>query len=253
MAHRPRFPRRLWCSAILFIWVNAYLWLLDLDRYQTYLRPSFWWLVAAGLVLSACMLISVLAKGSAKRERAASFTDLTRGLILILPVIYLPLNQGESLGSFALERRAVDLNGQVGMNSEPAAKMTTGTVNTTARPPVVPSPKENKVEKLPLFQIRDYFKYYENKEIITHGMVFTGPKLPPGHFVAFQFKIVCCVADAVPVAILTKWSESRKLKKDQWVEIRGVLGRTKRKGKAIPIIKAKAVKTIEKPKNPYGF
>ena len=254
MAHRPRFPRRLWCAAILFIWVNAYLWLLDQDRYVVYLRPSFWWLIGAGLVFSVFLLFAVLTQGRRRKERGISFEDLNRGLILILPVVYLPLNQGATLGSFALERRAIDLHGEVGISSSgPATKMTSDTANRAIRPPVMPPPKGSSAEHLPLFQIRDYFKYYETKEIVTRGMVFSGKKLPPGHFVAFQFKIVCCAADAVPVAILTKWDDSKKLKKDQWVEIRGILGRTKRNGKAIPMITAKDVKVIEKPKNPYGF
>ena len=252
MSHRPRLPRRLWCAAILFIWVNAYLWLLDDERYVTFLRPSFWWLVAGGLLLSVFMLVAVIAQGKNGKERGVTFEDFTRGVILILPVIYLPLNQGQALDSYALERRAINLNGETGMNSAPSTNVTTKSSTNVQKPTALPT-QIAKTEKLPLFQIRDYFKYYENKEILTRGMVFSGKKLPPGHFVAFQFKIVCCAADAVPVAILTKWDDSKKLKKDDWVEIRGILGRTKRNGKAIPLITAKAVKVIEKPKNPYGF
>ncbi len=252
MAHQPRMPRRLWCAGILFVWINAYLWLLDGDKYVTYLRPSFVWLIVAGLLFSLLMLIAVMVRQKGRKESGTSFKDLTRGIILILPVIYLPLNQGDTLGSFALERRAVGLNGDTGV-SLPASNGTTSVVKPTPPPPTATANNAPIVERIPLFQIRDYFKFYEGKEILTRGMVFSGKKLPPGHFVAFQFKIVCCAADAVPVAILTKWAHSDKLKKDQWVEIKGVLGRTKRKGKYIPLITAKTVKMIEKPKNPYGF
>jgi len=256
MAARPRFPLRLWTGAVLFVWVNAYLWLLDQDRYQTFLNPSFWWLVIAGLVLSSAFSLAVIVRTGEGHERPTRSSDLVCGALLLLPVLYLPSNEGKTLDSFALTRRAVGLDGTD--SGDDPAEPTKRPLPPHPLPPrpvtSIPKPVETiEPERIPLFQLREYFKFMEGKPVITKGMVFDGPKVPEGHFVAFQFRIVCCVADALPIAILTKWDGAAQLKKDQWVEIHGVLGRAKNEGKTIPMLTATSVVPIEKPKNPYGF
>ena len=54
------------------------------------------------------------------------------------------------------------------------------------------------IQKLPIIKIKNELLNVYNKPVETIGMVYKDPRLPADCFIAFQFHIVCCAADAIP-------------------------------------------------------
>lgn len=83
-------------------WFIALAWLLREDRYQLFLAPGFGFLIYISLVVCAVFCISLLA------EPPVSGKDqLIKGMILILPIVFMGAAGDNTLGSFALSKRPV--------------------------------------------------------------------------------------------------------------------------------------------------
>lgn len=68
-----------------------------------------------------------------------------------------------------------------------------------------------------------------------------------------RFVITCCAADAYPVGIPVKLSESRdKYPADKWFEVEGKMFTETFNGKRHLAINATSIKEISQPKNPYS-
>ncbi|MBF2063893.1 MAG: TIGR03943 family protein [Calothrix sp. C42_A2020_038] len=68
-----------------------------------------------------------------------------------------------------------------------------------------------------------------------------------------RFVITCCAADAYPIGLPVKLSESRdKYPADKWFEVEGTMITETIAGKRHLAINATSIKEIEQPKNPYS-
>jgi uncharacterized repeat protein (TIGR03943 family) len=66
--------------------------------------------------------------------------------------------------------------------------------------------------------------------------------------------ITCCAADAYPVSLPVKLTQSRDTyKPDSWLEIEGQMITESLAGKRQLVIEAKSIKGIDEPKNPYDY
>jgi len=77
------------------------------------------------------------------------------------------------------------------------------------------------------------------------GFVVRNEKAPADQFLLVRFQIVCCAADASPLAVPVQWAEAHTLENNQWVK---VFGRTDPKVKALV---ADKVEPTREPANPY--
>jgi uncharacterized repeat protein (TIGR03943 family) len=80
------------------------------------------------------------------------------------------------------------------------------------------------------------------------GFVSSNPQ-PKRPFQLSRFYITCCVADAVPVGVHVSRGTVRrlKLKRDDWLDVTGVLARGTREW----IVQAIRVQHVDAPSNPY--
>jgi putative membrane protein len=94
----------------------------------------------------------------------------------------------------------------------------------------------------------------KGKKIRIKGFVFRDEEaLEPDQFVLSRFTVSCCAADANVVGVITQFAQTPILKKDQWLEVEGVLSTTKRYGFDAPLIQLQNYRVIEAPKDPYIY
>lgn len=89
--------------------------------------------------------------------------------------------------------------------------------------------------------------------IKVKGFVYKEDSLAADQFVVSRFLITHCIADASVVGMLAQYEEADKLELDTWLEVEGTLEVTTYNGEEMPLIKAKKVKEISVPTEPYVY
>ena len=155
--------------------------------------------------------------------------------MLALPLLFVLLGHGRSLGTAAFDRRAVDpLGGPVA-----AGRRTPGVVGRSDRATIP--------------QILEGGASLSGRTVRTIGQVNRGFGEPREHFVLFRFVITCCVADAYPRGILVEYPEEARFAKGTWVEVRGVVDVIRIGPRDVLRIRADAVSATEPPARPYLY
>ena len=262
-------------TAILISWSFAFLWLLQRDRYAQFIRLDFIWLILLGFILCSSISLALLSSSKASTSVDSKLEFLLKLLILILPLFYMRAVDGEALSSYALAKRAVDkgnsseekgfgftpskaskdspmgartgiplnaLIGRIGSNLLKEMKEARGSAL-----------RNSVAQKLSIVDLRSNFVKHYGKQVETQGFVYRDPRLPQNTFVAFQFHIVCCAADALPVGCLVHSSLSEKLKNDSWVRIRAKAETLAENGETLPLLRASSVIESPRPQNPYAY
>lgn len=94
---------------------------------------------------------------------------------------------------------------------------------------------------------------FKGREIELRGFVYKETGFKNDQLVISRFLITHCVADASLVGFLSEFPEASSLEEDTWVEARGILDVTTFNGTELPVIKIKAWKQINEPKEPYIY
>lgn len=95
---------------------------------------------------------------------------------------------------------------------------------------------------------------YARQQVKVQGFVIHTPELPDQYFTLSRFVITCCAADAYPVGLPVKLTQSRKAyPPDTWLEIAGQMITENLAGKRQLTIQAKSLEPIAEPKNPYAY
>ncbi|MFT0804026.1 TIGR03943 family protein [Bacillus swezeyi] len=102
-------------------------------------------------------------------------------------------------------------------------------------------------------EISDHLDRYIGKQIKVKGFVHKEAGLKEHQLVVSRFLITHCIADASLIGFLAEWDGAEDLKRDTWIEIKGILGKASYHGTVIPIIQAKQWKVIKEPKHPYVY
>lgn len=92
---------------------------------------------------------------------------------------------------------------------------------------------------------------YAGQEVHVKGFIV--PAEAPNTFFLTQFYIACCAADARPIAIPVEYSGDFIPKKDEWVDIEGLMKSGDIHGERKVIIEMKSATPIPVPANPYAF
>jgi uncharacterized repeat protein (TIGR03943 family) len=95
---------------------------------------------------------------------------------------------------------------------------------------------------------------YKGQKARVQGFVIHSPNLADNYILISRFVLTCCAADAYPVSLPVKLSQSRNAyKPDTWLEIEGDMTTETLGGKRQLVINAKTLKPIPEPKNPYDY
>ena len=102
-------------------------------------------------------------------------------------------------------------------------------------------------------EINNDIHKFKGREIELKGFVYKEAGFKDNQLVISRFLITHCVADASVIGFLSELPEAYSLKKDTWIEARGVLDVTTFNGTELPVVKIKAWKQINEPKEPYLY
>lgn len=100
-----------------FIWMYALIELLQNQRYLTFLRPEFGYVLAAALVMFLALIIAEVSRPSDDRLR---WYEFQRPIILMIPLVFLLNAQGASLDYYTFSKRFTGTAG-MSVNVEPSA------------------------------------------------------------------------------------------------------------------------------------
>jgi uncharacterized repeat protein (TIGR03943 family) len=94
---------------------------------------------------------------------------------------------------------------------------------------------------------------YKGQKAKVQGFVVHSPDMGKEYLLLSQFVITCCAADAYPIGLPVKLTESRdKYPPDSWLEIEGKMTTEDFAGKRHITLVANSIKSIPQPKNPYS-
>ncbi len=196
-------------------------------------------LVALGIVYSTAAV-----KWHAGHEHPVRWGML---LLVALPAILGVLIPPAPLDNNALISRSVTTTGLAfGVGSVEGAAETTTTL--TSAPD-----ERDLLDWLWAFDDAPDTTTLVGQEATLVGFVHREEFLEEDQFILSRFVIICCVADAVPIGMIVRWSRADDIAAGEWVEVNGVLETIPRDDGAVPILVAERVMPIEAPYQPYLY
>jgi putative membrane protein len=238
------FTRRV--PALVFLsWLCAYVWLMKGGRYAAYLNPKLWPFLVMAVTIALLFLISEIRRSRTRAHIRGGAEMWLQAILLGLPLLFLWVIHGESLGAHTLTKRSLSLN-----MGAPAAGQSTDA------DPAGSFSKDGAVEAVTLLELKiDRRQELIGKRVSTDGIVYRGKErlrdflleeLPAGSFILFRFRVICCAADAVPIGVLVSGDNS-DLKDNGWIRVTGQYVIREIGGDAVPCIKAEEVHEIPAP------
>ena len=219
-------------AIIYVIWLNTYYWLFKGGRYKAFIQPKLWPLLVLALVLLLAFAAAFISQFSLKSKISLRFDAWIKAAILILPIFFLWTIYGRSLGTDAFTKRALD----------PGQIVIKGDLNQLKSSS--PTSTDHGISLLDL--LADAEKY-DGKRVTTEGMVYRSAKNGKNTFMLFRFAVVCCAADALPLAVMVKSTPAEILNNDVWVRVEGIFTIETSNGKQVTSIAADVIQPIPQP------
>lgn len=193
-----------WPFFVMFFWCSVLSWLLYDANYQLFLAPKFGVLVCISLGLSFFYCLSFAASKALKGENL-----FAKGLILLLPVLFILSAGQNTLGNFALSKRSL-------------APLKTG-LSQTVSPDMTPSEKSNPDELMlvSIPQLLRNWDAYKDKRVIVEGLISNNVEGHDDLSAVFRYFITCCAADAIPVGLFIAREKENGPKNNDWVRVSG--------------------------------
>jgi uncharacterized repeat protein (TIGR03943 family) len=88
---------------------------------------------------------------------------------------------------------------------------------------------------------------------IQEFVIRTQAELPDGMFLLAQFVIRCCAADAYPVTLPVRWTDTAQLEPDSWQEASGRMAVEPIEGRPQLVLVADSLRSIPTPEQPYTY
>jgi uncharacterized repeat protein (TIGR03943 family) len=219
-------------AIVYVIWLNAYYWLLKGGRYKAFIQPKFWPLLILALLLLLAFSAAFISQFSLKSRSPLKFDAWAKAAILMMPVFFLLIIYGRSLGTDAFSKRALN-TGQIVIQRDAnqlklPSRTTTGQVTS-------------------LLNLLADAEKFDGKRVTAEGMVYRSVKSGDNTFMLFRFAVVCCAADAMPLSVTVKHTDSEALNNDAWVRVDGIFTIETSNGKQVPSIAAGIVQSIPSP------
>jgi uncharacterized repeat protein (TIGR03943 family) len=232
------FALGLWGALFLYYWRTGKLGLL--------IHPNYFGLtIAAGFVLLAIAFLSLLKIVRRKTVRESHQTlfppSLMSAVLLAAAILGLVVTPKPFASQTAIQRGLQD-----------------ATIVTRVRPQafrVGQSPETRSlVDWVRTLDVYPEPDTYTGQAVHADGFVAYTPNLPDNYFTLTRFVITCCAADAYPVGLPVKLTQSRStVASDHWFTVKGKMITEILNGKRQVVIQASATSPISEPENPYSY
>ena len=277
-------------SGILAVWGAVCVSFVASGRVSSYLHPSFHaWTLACGIVLlllAACLLISPAAGetccghdhdhghehecGGAHAPRKLR-TQILCAVILVGPLLLAGTISPSQFGAVAVMNRGlaesiVDLPGLTppvpftepplptvdGSPGEPGLPADSGTYLSRNENGEIIASAVDLLYAAHLPEIRGDF---ENQQVEITGQFFPARSNNPSgdRFSLIRMFVLCCAADARPVAITVRAPEHEDFPKMSWLKVTGTVQFPIEGGEHVPVIDARSVEPTEAPRESFLY
>ncbi len=228
---------------VLAAWIMALAWLLNGDRYHLFLNPKFGFLIYISLGVSLAFLVSLL---MSDRPVFPETGHLVRGMILLLPILFMGAAGDQTLGGFALSKRmmAPVQDAEPGGSVSPDGILPGEISGESARP--VDSAR-HQIPEISMAELVRNWHLYNGRHVCVEGL-FSPTIEGYDHLSAvFRYFVVCCMADALPVGVFMKRPGNPDLKDNDWVRITGRVVMNRLDGFDILFMETPAVEKADPP------
>ncbi len=223
-------------------WFYALSSLLGDSGHETFLRPEFGWLLGLGVLTLLGFAIAEM--GRLSRSKRPSLPGAMRWLVLAAPLVYLPIASDVVLDTSAFKKRWTGFE-QSGATDGPAL------VDRAA------AAVSDGLRSATLADLWRNARAYNGQRVRVDGMITRVPELTgeigPDAGLLYRFMMTCCVADAIPVAVLLTGSIPKEWPDDTWVRADGTLALEEHNGRATIHLRIDRIVRIEPPKRPYLY
>lgn len=183
-------------------WILTLAFLLTDDRFHLFLKPQFGILIHISLWISICFALSIIAF----RTPLVVPDSLIKGMMLLVPVVFILTAGDRTLGGFALSKRPL------------AAPETAGqqTASPAAEAPGTP-------DLLSILTLIQEWERYKGSRVTLEGVYYEPREKDETLAVVFRYLVSCCAADALPLGVIIKKDPDRDIRDNDWVRITGVV------------------------------
>jgi putative membrane protein len=201
------------------------------------------WIPFAGLLVSlAGAFLMLIPAGHthspAKKESAVPSLSL---IFMSIPLIIGLIASEQPLSSSALNNRGLSLTSALG--SGQTAKNSLKVIEDD----------RTILDWIKLFNSSEDHAQYAGSSVNVIGFVYHDARLPEGQFMVSRFIITCCVADAFALGMPVEATTGNIPEDNTWVNVKGALDITMIDGKAVPLILASSIETVNAPEQPYLY
>lgn len=261
---------------VLATWATVLCYLSFSGRLSSYLHPTFQPLATACGIALGILAILVLfsprevmaGAGCEPGAPRSTISTLAFAFVLVIPLLVtLAFSKGEFSASTVLNRGYVEsLENVVAPVVEPAAESVPRDETVVG----APLPGENGevdyglVEEMPppeiidllyaaqLPEMRDGLEG-EEFEFIGQYMPLTDGPSQGNRFRLVRMMVVCCAADAQPVAVTVEANQSPKFAEMSWIKVRGIPSFPMVDGQTRPLLKATSVEKTDPPEDVFLY
>lgn len=232
---------------VLAAWIMALAWLLKDDRYHLFLNPKSGFLIFISLGVSLAFLVSLL---MSDRPVFPETGHLVRGMILMLPILFMVAAEDQTLGSFALSKRMMAPVQDTGNRHSVSAD--TEVFETIRMESVADSTQQLTTELSMTELVRNWYRY-NGRQIRVEGLYSGAIEGHDQLSAVFRYFITCCVADALPVGVFLEKPAGLDLKDNDWVRVTGRVHMKQLDGYDIMFMGAPSVEKADPPSTASAY
>ena len=182
-------------------WILTLVFLLTDDRFHLFLKPKFGILIHISLLISICFALSIIAF----RTPLVVPDSLLKGMILLVPVVFILTAGDRTLGGFALSKRTLVSPEKTGISPGPAAE------------------KQDETSEPSILKLVQEWDRYKDTRVTLEGVYYEPREKDETLAVVFRYLVTCCAADALPLGVIIKKEPAREIRDNDWVRVTGVV------------------------------
>jgi uncharacterized repeat protein (TIGR03943 family) len=223
-------------------WFYALGGLLGDGGHETFLRPELGWLLGLGAVMLLCF--GLVEMGRLGRAAKPSFPGTMRWLLLAAPLVYLLIADDVVLDAAAFDKRWTGFNGNGATGGQALVEQASAAVSDGLR-------------SATLADLCWDAERYNGQRITVDGMIKRVQEIAeefgPDACLLYRFVVTCCVADAMPAAILLKGDVPKEWSDDTWIRAEGTFKLETGGERDVIRLDLERATAVPRPGNPYLY